>query len=265
MGTAKEQPALVDQYSERGAVFDFLDPDGSVPAETLPGHAYEPTTTTILDALMKKVAAPVLLDIGAHYGYFTCLMSQLYPHADIHAFEPGAVQFDVLQQNLALNRLPARLHKVALSDSNGTVSFTDRTMRAKDGFPTETVEAARWDDYAAREDIDANIAKIDVHGAEGKVLAGMAETLGRQIRHVLVEVHADDLLVDYSHDQILAMLRDAGMTIYECLDFRTCEQPHFHPMSDDDRKSFADPEQWTAKQIKYERLIYATTDSQIWE
>lgn len=261
METATENFALIDRYAERGVSFDLLDPDGSVPAETLAGHSYEPTVTTILDTLMKQVENPVFLDVGAHYGYFTCLLSALHPQAEIHAFEPGATQFDVLQQNVKRNALPARLHRVALSDNEGKVAFTDRTMRPKQGYPIETVEAVRWDTYAQREGIDANIVKIDVHGAEGKVLAGMKGRLGKEIRHALVEVHADDILVDYSHAEILALLVDADMTLYECLDFRTLEHPEFRRLTEADQREFADPNLWTAKQIKYERLIYATTDS----
>lgn len=251
---------LSDDYEIMGARFRFLDPDGSVPAETLGGQIYEPTTTALLHRFCTGMTRPTVLDVGAHYGYFTVLLPLFNPEAKVLAFEPGQQQYEVLERNVAMNRSPAIPRKIALSDHEGTVEFNDRTLKPKEGFPREQVVATTWDRYAREQGLKADVVKIDVHGAEGKVLAGMREALRDDVRHLLIEVHAADLLIDYTHADILAMVRESGMTLFECEDFRVRTEPDLRRMSEADQRSFADPSRWTARHVKYERLLYATRD-----
>ncbi len=248
----------VDPHETLGVAFELVDPDESVRAETLDGSSYEPGMARLLDRACSEFQAPIVLDVGAHYGYFTCLLSKLHPRSRVLAFEPGAKQFDVLAHNVALNYSSASTMRIALSDQIGQVDFTDRTLKVKNGFPTESVFSTTWDSFADTHGLRADIVKIDVHGAEGKVLAGMKQALRDQIKHVLVEVHADYLLVDYTHADILQTLREAGFDIHECIDFRKEIDPKLVLLDTGAQKVFSDPHTWTGAQIKYERLIYAT-------
>ena len=246
-----------ETFEALGTRFALVDPDESVRAETLEGYSYEPGMAALLDRFCGAMDDPVVLDVGAHYGYFTCLLSTRHPRARILAFEPGGQQFGVLAHNIALNHSTASAMRIALSDGEGDVGFTDRTMKVKRGFPAETVASTTWDRFAERHGLTADVVKIDVHGAEGKVLAGMTAALAEQVRHVLIEVHAEYLLVDYSHGDILRLLREAGLELYEVAGFRTSSDPELVPMDEAAQAAFADSDAWTAEQIKYERVLYA--------
>lgn len=244
-------------FDVAGARFSFLDPDGSVAAETLEGFVYEPATTALLARLLSH-GAPTFLDVGAHYGYFTCFASALNPAARTLAFEPGARHFPVLEANIALNGIAAEPLKLALSTGAGKVPFTDRTMKPKPGHEIEYVETVAFDDYAGRRGIRADVVKIDVHGAEGLVLGGMARALRERIGHVLMEVHAEHILVGCDHAGIMAMLRDAGFHLYECARFRRTERPELVPLVGDAYEAMVTPSRWTDEQVKTERMVFAS-------
>ena len=86
-----------------------------------------------------------------------------------------------------MNGVSATVHEVALSDSCGPVPFRGKTMKVDDEAGSSPVQSETFDEYARRRGIAPDVVKIDVHGAEGKVLFGMAESLRREIKHVFVE------------------------------------------------------------------------------
>lgn len=120
-----------------------------------------------------------------------------------------------------------------------------------------TVPTIRYDDWRAQHGVRATIAKIDVHGAEGMVLAGMQRALREDLRHVLVEVHAPQMLVKYTHRDILDMLLDAGMMVSEIVDYRTSERPVLVELRGEAYEDFVHPERWTARQQMMMRMLYA--------
>jgi hypothetical protein len=317
MNTAAE----ISQFDVLQARFSLVDPDKSTLRETLPGQIYEPAVTTLLRELLAEEDA-CFLDVGALYGYFTCFAGKAAPHARVHAFEPAPHYFETLQANAERNALDAGLHRVALSDENGSMTFKGKTLLsdanrsnglrglfallgaaaraawsrvsargdARDGLaltelvargrgellswikenvkhalgllgPEEglrTVPTVRYDDYRRAQGIRATIAKIDVHGAEGMVLAGMHDALRDEIRHVLLEVHTAEMLVKYDHRSILEFLRSAGFRVYELLDYRSETRAKRVELVGDAYERFVDPRRWTLKENLMMRMLYAT-------
>ena len=126
------------------------------------------------------------------------------------------------------------------------------TRRREHSVPT-----LRYDDWRHQQGVRATIAKIDVHGAEGMVLAGMERALREDLRHVLVEVHAPQMLVKYTHRDIARMLLDAGMSVFELVAYRTSDRPIMVELSGDRYEDFIHPERWTAGQQMMMRMLYA--------
>lgn len=139
----------------------------------------------------------VFFDVGANVGFMTLLGARLVGEAgEVVAFEPLAENRDLLGRNLQANGCSNyRVIPVALSDECGTVEMVldDGTGRAgingleRAGKQTRTVQCATLDSLS---DLPApDLVKIDVEGAEAKVLAGMRRSL-REHRPVLViEIH----------------------------------------------------------------------------
>ncbi|XZF13675.1 FkbM family methyltransferase [Chitinophagaceae bacterium MMS25-I14] len=132
------------------------------------------------------------LDIGAHYGYFTLLAAKLTgPDGKICAFEPARASFEILKTNCSINTAITCVNK-AVSDTNNDLVFYqfpnmyseynsmdvqqfEQEEWFKDNKPEKIVIPALNLDTIIREySIVPKIIKIDVEGAEDKVIKGGA-------------------------------------------------------------------------------------------
>jgi FkbM family methyltransferase len=149
----------------------------------------------------------VVLDVGACYGdtalYFA---SRVGPTGRVYAFEFDSVNLDILRANLELNpELAGRIEIVerALWDSSGdSLSFMSagRTTSVALGRPTPTsasTSTITLDDFVSENEIDGvDFVKMDVEGAELRVLRGAAESLRRfGPALALAAYHRDDDLI----------------------------------------------------------------------
>ncbi len=246
------------KFNVFGVEFELFDPDNSIPAETKPGKVYEPSVSKFLIELLSKEQNISFADIGAHYGYFTNLVGSTSKTVDIHCFEPNPAFIDILKANMQRNGVTANIHEVALSDSKGSIPFCNRTMKATDNESGAfSVASETFDSYIANLSIAPSIVKIDVHGAEGKVLKGMKNSLNRIVKHLFVEIHAKHILVDYSYAEFFDFIKQSGMTIYELVDFRYNDTPLLKLLTQEELAKFSDYSTWTEEQINFERMIYA--------
>jgi FkbM family methyltransferase len=82
---------------------------------------YEPGLTSLLTNLIQP--GWVVLDVGAHIGWFTVLFSRLVgPKGRVDAFEPDPANFALLQAN-TLQLANAVVHQLAVWDSSGPQTF----------------------------------------------------------------------------------------------------------------------------------------------
>jgi FkbM family methyltransferase len=163
-------------------------------------------------------------DVGANIGHMTGLLAiRSGPTGTVQAFEPHPDILPQLQANIdswkSRRDLAAiRLHPVALSDRAGSATLFDApdtsvncglgSLMAHEGQSrTFTVPTARLDDLLGNERID--LLKLDVEGAEIRVLEGARETLRqKRIRDVLFEDHI-------GHRSPAALyLADHGYTVF---------------------------------------------------
>ncbi|AFZ28267.1 hypothetical protein Cylst_6485 (plasmid) [Cylindrospermum stagnale PCC 7417] len=247
----------LDFYTIHGASFQLLDPDRSVAKETTQGLDYEPAVTQHLKQILEKENL-CFLDVGAHYGYYTVYVSKISANSRVYSFEPGAKHLEVLRHNLRINDVEARVYNVALSDETKEVLFHNRTMKVEGELETERIKATTFDELNSQENIRPEIVKIDVHGAEGKVLYGMKKALNETIKYLFIEIHAAHLLVDYSHQQILDILLESGFKLFELDNFRDTTSPIFIPIVDSVYENFINPNKWTEDHIKRERMVFAS-------
>jgi len=153
-----------------------------------------------LAALLRRILAPgmTFVDVGANIGYFSLLAARILEgRGRVVAIEPGARNCRLLHRSVVRNQLSnVEIHPYALSDrrgtlayvaegSNGTISDLDATRDAPPG--AHLVPAATLDALVAGLD-RVDVIKLDVEGAEGRVLRGAARTLGRHRPAVVSEV-----------------------------------------------------------------------------
>lgn len=130
------------------------------------------------------------LDIGAHYGYFTLIGSELVgDNCIVISFEPSNKNRSVLAENT--NSLKnTTIYKKAISNSTENIVFYEfQNLQSEyntanvsqfeneqwfhDAPPTKIeVEATTIDLFTHKSKFTPNVIKIDVEGAEDKVIQG---------------------------------------------------------------------------------------------
>jgi FkbM family methyltransferase len=163
---------------------------------------YLPYATSIREGM-------TVLDIGAHVGFFALAAAKrVGPGGKVVAFEPSPATLRVLRHHVTLNEWDDRISVEAsvVSDHAGSVTFYtfDDSMAAslskenvevlnvqRPGRATPVeVPAVTLDEYCRARGLTPNVIKIDVEGAELRVLKG-AERVLRESNDLVIwcEVH----------------------------------------------------------------------------
>ncbi|WP_459888980.1 FkbM family methyltransferase [Halostagnicola bangensis] len=141
----------------------------------------------VRDLLSEVESEDVLWDIGAHIGFHSSLAGQ---RADrVEAFEPTPDTAGQARTHLERNGVDSTVHEYALWDADEQLTL-DHESAATSGNGSVTVPAYRGDSLADDGFPQPNVVKIDVEGAEPRVVDGMADTLrDERCRTVYCEVH----------------------------------------------------------------------------
>jgi len=139
----------------------------------------------------------VVVDVGAYIGYFSLLAScRVFDKGCVYAFEPVPRNYERLMRNLKVNQAEhVKAYNFGLSDKNETLfinvpienpaeatlyKITATEISQQINRKKFVVEARLkpFDEFYIEEGLKkVNIIKIDVEGAELKVLKGMENTL----------------------------------------------------------------------------------------
>lgn len=163
------------------------------------------------------------IDVGANVGYFSVLASQLVgPTGHVVAVEASRPFLDQVEQNARLNGCTnIRAAHTAVSDKQQTLTFilaSSANMGANSIVPYDgpaeavfDIEAYPLPEVLNDEEIArARVIKIDVEGAEGSVVRGMAPMLERlrPDAEVTVEVTPERMeQLGDSVDELLDIMR----------------------------------------------------------
>jgi FkbM family methyltransferase len=180
------------------------------------GEPHEPALTRRLTELFDEYETPTFVDIGAHFGYFTVYAGKrLAGKGRVIAVEPHPSSYAYLLKNMALNDLTGRVQpfQLALADRAGRGKMTGWDERVLSEEDDGGVEVLSFDRFCAEHDVHPDIVKIDVHGAEGKILSGMERMLKDEVGHLFCELHGD--MLGYTAADLVALLEQAGMSVYE--------------------------------------------------
>lgn len=175
----------------------------------------------LADLLSELRPTDTFYDIGAHVGIYTCYASQIINEGQVVAFEPVPTNITRLRENLRLNSVSADVHSVALSDEAkqlemdvdsdkpGTIGHLSKNTAEE----SETITSVIGDDYIQENNIPLpDVMKMDVEGAECKVLRGLEDSLS-ECRLIYSEV--SDSLHTYgdSEEELIEMLQDMGFEV----------------------------------------------------
>ena len=193
--------------------------------------SYEPNEFCLLQRILKP--GMTFVDAGANMGLYSIFAARhVGPAGKVLAIEPSGREFEILQNNVALNALAnIRLIRHALSDRAAEVELSVAPL-GKSGHNTlgafaydtpldhrERVQGVPLDDLTSSEGLArVDVIKMDIEGGEMAALRGAEETLKRFKPALLIEL--SDRALQYqgaSSREVLAFLERQGYRIF-CFD-----------------------------------------------
>jgi len=163
----------------------------------------------------------ILIDVGAHYGYFSLLGSLLVGKAGhVHSFEPTPSTAEVLRSNIN-GKENITLNNCALFSESGEVLMNDygyersayntivHTHNEHDTTKIVKVKALSLDTYVIEKKIVPDFLKIDAEGAEYNVLLGAQRIIKNHKPIITLEVSNE------SSQKCIQYLLGEGYDAYE--------------------------------------------------
>jgi len=187
---------------------------------------YEPQETALVQAFLRP--GMTFVDVGANWGYFTLLAAHLVGSSGrVVSLEPDPRLFASLTDNLTRNCLSqVTALPLAAADKSGILTLAGyqesgenwglsriTSVNPGSGVPSFQVAATALDDLLDEPGLDIiDLMKIDIEGAEGFALKGLARSLARQrVKRLLLELHPDQLAEhEHSLEGMLEKLEGAG-------------------------------------------------------
>ncbi|MFF3381008.1 FkbM family methyltransferase [Streptomyces sp. NPDC002680] len=216
------------------------------------------------------------VDVGANVGVFSVLASQLVgDKGRVVSIEASQTFHDILLRQSALNDCRnIRSLNAAVSDSHRTLTFilsSSQNMGANsivpwDG-PTEStfdIEARPLPELLEPAEIEnARVIKIDVEGAEGSVVRGLAPMLPklRPDAEITVEVTPERMAqLGDSAEELLKTMREAGYHLYRLPNSYAPESYAYALAADPGEIGV--PERWRGPVVGESDLIFSRVDAE---
>lgn len=264
----KHHPLATVARTRDGAVYPVV--TGDVIQRYLWLHGvWEPHLT----AWMRSRLAPgdLVVDAGAHTGYFTVLASRLVgPSGRVVAIEPSPAFHQALTANIAANGCSHNVRTVnaGVSDAPGRVTFyleRDTNLGGTTAVRPRTVEASFEADAAplptlltGEEVAAARLIKIDVEGSEAAAVRGLVPVLSelRDDAELVVEVTPRALAKQgQTVDDVLGPLREHGFHVYRLAnDYAASSYPAA-------LRRPAPPVRWHGPVTEMSDLVFSRTDA----
>jgi len=185
------------------------------------GYVYEETMIFCLRNILEKTPNFTFMDIGSYIGYYASYIAKLFgSNAKIIAIESNEEYASLNERSNALNNFSnVAIHNRVLSNtSEKTIVFqnttiNEKTAREKLALTVNTHEkfllnelltkpnykkSVTLDQLCQENNYKPDVIKIDVHGAEGKVLFGAKNNVLNIAKYVLLELHSDTYLSKHS-------------------------------------------------------------------
>jgi len=178
--------------------------------------AYKEIFVEHLYAFKSATPAPRILDLGANIGLSVLFFKQLYPNAEITAYEADPLIFRHLVRNVHGNGFSdVCLMNKAVWDQNTTIRFSSEGGdggRAALGEDNNLISVEAVDIREILGCGNYDFLKMDIEGAEERVFPACRDYLD-SFRHVFVEYHSVS-----GHkqclDRIIGVLAEAGFRIH---------------------------------------------------
>jgi FkbM family methyltransferase len=189
---------------------------------------YEPATTAVVMEVVSD--GDVVMDLGAHWGYYTLLAASLCgERGRIFAFEPHPTNFAFLKKNVEANGLTnvVMVQKAVSNRAGSAKLFQSRITAGHSLYPlppewslggsptTEAIDidTVALDDFFAQSSVEPRVITMDIQGCEPLALAGMQHLIERNPRLVLIMEYCPDYLDAKGATDFLDQLAGCGFEV----------------------------------------------------
>lgn len=168
----------------------------------------------------------VIVDIGAHLGFFSIKSSQLAKNGMVYALEPFSLHYKLLRDNVSTNNIKnIKLFNVALSSSSCPLEFF-YTLQGEPGDTSlyvldaekklhkEIVNSITLDEFFKNENISkCDFMKLDCEGAEYDILFNSSDETISKINRIAMEWHR--FVPEHEPRKMENFLRDKGFKVFQ--------------------------------------------------
>jgi FkbM family methyltransferase len=152
-----------------------------------------------------------ILDVGAGLGDFAVTVAKEHPHSKVYAFEPFPESFDLLQENVRLNRIENVIaFPQAIGAQTGSLQLhavSAEAVQQSTIAPVATshgiqVQCIALDDILSQLNLTHfDYMKMDCEGAEYSVFFSAGASTLKKIDRICLEYH--DGVTSHTHDDLV--------------------------------------------------------------
>lgn len=174
----------------------------------------------------EKKEKPVIVDCGSNVGLSIIYYKKKYPDAQITAFEPDEMLFNLLKKNLkTFDYDDVLAYNQAVWVKDGKIGFSSSgdlggKISIDDSGASLTVKTFRLKKLLGKK---IDFLKLDIEGAEYEVLNDCAEEL-KNIGSLFIEYHSIPSH-EQTLDKILRLLKEAGFRTYIRIAWENMNKP----------------------------------------
>lgn len=181
------------------------------------------STEYLLSTFLKK--GEVVLDVGANIGYFATIEACANPENFVYAVEPVLENFEILNFNLLVNKLPnMKTINAAISSEDGMSEIlvsehknwctmnkgAAQAISATHAQKVETFTLARFKKEHMNH--EPTLLRMDTEGFEYEILMGNKDFLREHKLRLFIEIHPK-MLGKQRLIELLTMLKDLGYKV----------------------------------------------------
>jgi len=151
-----------------------------------------------VEYLISNIKYPII-DIGAHIGVFSLYASVLCPKSNVLALEPEPSNFQLLKENLRLNKIknvtPIKSALIACKESKTELYLSTNTHNHSTNKPINqstsiTVPATNLEKIIKQHKLSKiGILKMDIEGAEFQIISNIQYPIFDLIQNMVIEYH----------------------------------------------------------------------------
>ncbi len=161
------------------------------------------TLNKFIIPILETIDRPVIIDVGAHLGFFSLPLAALLTNPRIYACEPVSITYNLLSKNIRSFSSIKTFH-LGLSNKieKKTIYYNPNLLMYSSLFSKrftwdkhpyrETVHLKTLDSFCKENNVTSiNLLKIDAEGAEERILKGGDKTLTRT-QYLFIECSLDE-------------------------------------------------------------------------